>query len=175
VPGVWPIPPAAQARDRWRARARHIDVIVGFARDDASPFLERVPILERLPRRVRARVTATLTALIFGTPARRLARLLATSGARVFTYRFDWRPTGTPWGACHCLELPFLWGDRDFWAHSPMLGGADWDDVNAYGRELRMSWASFARSGDPGWSPLERGTSVGRHWDFAPTYASAAR
>jgi para-nitrobenzyl esterase len=175
VPGVWPIPPAAELRDRWRERAAAIDVIIGFTRDDASPFLERVPILERLPRPARAALTAALTKRIFGAPALRLASLLATSGARVFTYRFDWRPVGTPWGACHCIDLPFLWGDRQFWASSPMLGDTDWDAIDAQGREIRMSWVAFARTGDPGWSPLERGGPVGRHWDFDPAYPSAAR
>jgi para-nitrobenzyl esterase len=175
VPGVWPIPPAAELRDRWRERAGQIDVLIGFARDDASPFLERVPILERLPRRARDALTAVLTARIFGAPALRLARLLATSGAHVFTYRFDWRPLGTRWGACHCIDLPFLWGDEQFWRGSPMLGGADWNDLDAYGRELRMSWAAFARTGDPGWSALDRGRSIGKRWNFAPAYANAAR
>ncbi|RFA20629.1 carboxylesterase/lipase family protein [Subtercola boreus] len=177
TPGVWPIAPAAERTDRLKRRAAGLEVLIGYARDDFSPFLDAVPALRRarasaVLRPVTEPISAELTRRVFGAPALALARLLSESGARVYTYRFDWRPKGTPWGACHCIELPFFWADEEFWRGSPMLGGVLWDDLEALSIPVRQQWLSFARRGIPAgdwpvYSPAER---IGRHFRFEPRY-----
>ncbi|SHX45264.1 carboxylesterase [Mycobacteroides abscessus subsp. bolletii] len=63
------------------------------------------------------------------------------------TYRFTWRPSGSPMGATHCLELPLLFGTRRSWMPCPMLGNASWSLVQTLGYELRHIWGYFARTG----------------------------
>jgi para-nitrobenzyl esterase len=52
---------------------------------------------------------------------RRDAVRLAAASPKTRTYQFDWRPQGSPFGACHCLELPFVFGNPDAWQTAPML------------------------------------------------------
>ncbi|HEX6472299.1 MAG TPA: carboxylesterase family protein [Streptosporangiaceae bacterium] len=75
---------------------------------------------------------------------------LAASAARAYVYRFDWRPPG-PLGACHCIELPFVFGHPEAWREAPMLAGAPAPPrlVSA----LCDAWAAFARTGDPAGDP----------------------
>lgn len=92
----------------------------------------------------------------FGAPTRRLGAALSERGVAPWLYRFDWQPEGSPFGACHCLELPFLLGNAEAWQHAPMLQGARPQQLVD---EMRRSWIDFVRSGNPGW---ERGST--RHF-----------
>ena len=71
-------------------------------------------------------------------------------GARGWEYEFCWDVPESGWGSPHCIELPFLLGDREAWQGARMLRGADWNLLDARGRQLRAVWASFARDHDPG-------------------------
>ncbi|WP_323511961.1 carboxylesterase family protein [Subtercola sp. RTI3] len=186
TPGVWPVPAKAERAERWARRAPAVDVLIGYNRDDFSAFLEVVGALRRarasrLLRPATEPLSAALTRRVFGAPSLALAGAFAAAGARVFTYRLDWRPMGTPWGACHCLELPFFWADEEFWRGSPMLGGAVWADLEKTGLQLRRSWAAFARTGtptpigDPGhpeaeWPPYSSRRRVGSAITLHPRY-----
>jgi para-nitrobenzyl esterase len=152
TPGVWPIALSGERAARLARRAPHIDAIIGYNRDDFSPFIDAVSVLRvaqasKAFRPFTEPVSYALTRRGFGAPSLKLARDLAAAGAQVFTYRFDWRPAGTQWGACHCIELPFFWADEEYWRGSPMLGGVKWADLDRFGRVLRRTWTTFARTG----------------------------
>jgi para-nitrobenzyl esterase len=63
-----------------------------------------------------------------------------------FTYRFDWQAPGNRFGACHCLDIPFLFGTHDVW-DAPMLEGAPEGLENETG--LREVWAAFLHGERP--------------------------
>jgi para-nitrobenzyl esterase len=68
------------------------------------------------------------------------------SHAPTFSYLFTWEAPGI--GACHGADIPFAFGNfGDGW--DAFLGGDD--DMYALARRMRTAWASFARTGDPGW------------------------
>ena len=74
-------------------------------------------------------------------------RDLPRLGRGQYVYSFDWHPDGSPLGACHCIELPFLLGDPPAWRHAPMIGdGAPRHLVTT----VRAAWSSFVHTGDPG-------------------------
>ncbi|HXL59982.1 MAG TPA: carboxylesterase/lipase family protein, partial [Mycobacterium sp.] len=60
------------------------------------------------------------------------------------TFRVDWSPPRAPMGACHCIELPLLFG-APAWADAPMLGGDHVDDRLA--ETMRRNWSGFAHRG----------------------------
>lgn len=90
-----------------------------------------------------------ITARVFTAPAHAFAQVVADGGGDVWTYRLDWVPVGSPLGACHCLELPLVFGTAGAWAGAPMTAGADPAQQEALSRLIRASWLSFARSGRP--------------------------
>jgi para-nitrobenzyl esterase len=157
------------------ARTEPLDVIVGWTRDDVSPFVYLRPDVQRLVRLPFAPfivegVTAGLTRWVFGRPAMRLANALTATGARVYTYRIDWAAPAFLMGACHCIDLPLLLGDETTWREAPMIGGASWSTIDELGARMRGAWSSFARDGEPivpgsPWRAHERGAKVGMRWD----------
>ncbi|WP_405743622.1 carboxylesterase family protein [Streptomyces sp. NBC_01525] len=117
-----------------------IDLLVGWTREELTAFgLSR-------PDARAAEGPA------FARPIAEFHAWATSAGARVTTYRLDWTPEGSPFGAVHCLELPLLLGDEAAWGDAPMLGDVPWADVDAFGRTLRTAWAAFVRTGavDPG-------------------------
>ncbi|MGW2652560.1 carboxylesterase family protein [Streptomyces sp. NPDC001478] len=117
------------------------DVLYGWNADDMSAFPEGPS---------DSGGTAARTRRVYGEPLRELRERLERRGARVHGYRLDWRPSGSPHGATHCVEIPLLLGSAEAWRHAPMLGTLSWPEVDAVGRRVRAAWAAFARTGDPG-------------------------
>ncbi|AKS31149.1 carboxylesterase family protein [Mycolicibacterium goodii] len=132
-----PLPSADDLPGYFADAAGRIELLVGHTRDDAAPFAAMQPEFAEL---------SDLTELIFGAPARELAAQWNDLGGQAATYRFDWAPEDAPLGACHCLELPFLFGSQQVWADAAMLGPERRID-DALAAEMRTYWAGFAHHG----------------------------
>ncbi|MHB8296728.1 MAG: carboxylesterase family protein, partial [Acidimicrobiales bacterium] len=95
---------------------------------------------------------AVETDRLFRLPAVRLAEAQARHGA-VHMYSFDWPSPafGGVFGACHVLEVPFVFGTL----RQPLLKalvGAD-EAALALSEAMQQRWASFAATGSPGGGP----------------------
>lgn len=174
VAGAGPLPDAARWATCLAARAPALDVIIGTTGREMSAFYALNPALRRL-RRIPALGPATADAVeraagaaVFGRPSRRLAARLSEAGARVWAYRFDYAAPASPFGATHCIELPFLFGTDTDWATAPMLAGADPHEIDTLGRALRTAWLGFIRTGipttDTPWLQFTPATPALRHW-----------
>jgi len=95
-------------------------------------------------------LTALYGDAVFRIPAYRVLEARARVGVRVFAYEFGWRSpaSGGRLGACHSLEVPFLFGTLD--ASAGLVGE---DPPEELAERLRAAWLRFARTGDPGWEP----------------------
>ncbi|WIY04955.1 carboxylesterase family protein [Amycolatopsis mongoliensis] len=63
-----------------------------------------------------------------------------------FVHRFDWQAPGNRFQACHCIDIPFLFGTHDVW-DAPMLEGAPKGLEAETG--LREVWAAFLHGKRP--------------------------
>ncbi|WP_214322802.1 carboxylesterase family protein [Nonomuraea sediminis] len=117
-------------------RAGPLDILMGTTRDEAAAFFDLSEASERI------------TDTMFVDPMLRLTRLRAERGNPVWLYRFDWHPAGSPYGACHCIELAFVFGDPAAWRQAPMLRGEMPPSLVA---EVQRAWSLFVHGGDPGW------------------------
>ncbi|MEU3712617.1 carboxylesterase family protein [Streptomyces catenulae] len=113
-----------------------VDLLIGWNHEELTAFG-----LSRAAARAAEGPT-------FAAPVAEFGAWATSAGARVTTYRLDWEPAGSPFGAVHCLELPLLLGDGAAWRDAPMLGDVPWSDVDEFGRVLRGEWAAFARTGE---------------------------
>ncbi len=82
-------------------------------------------------------------------PSMHLADAAARHGVPVHAYLFTWAAPGNMFRSCHCLELPFLFGQFASWADAPMLAGGDLARMEALGTALRQSWTAFVHTGSP--------------------------
>ncbi|MEN0014831.1 MAG: carboxylesterase family protein [Solirubrobacteraceae bacterium] len=141
------LPPFSAEPGSFGRIAKDVDLLIGNAAQDASPFVALDPRGARLGRlgpighRIRAAIVRRLTEQIFGID--RVVARWREAGGTVATYRFSWAPRGSELGACHCIELPALFGDA--WAGAPLLAGETVPDALA--AAIRGAWVAFARDG----------------------------
>jgi para-nitrobenzyl esterase len=89
------------------------------------------------------------TDLVFRMPTLRLLAAHVHFGGRAFCYRFDWESPFAQGalGACHALELPFVFGTLG----NPIVAffSGSGDAASAVSEEMQGAWAAFARGGRP--------------------------
>lgn len=107
--------------------ASDVPVLMGWCRDEANAY----------------GAGPELTASLFSDP-------INAYGA-TYRYRFDWSAPGNPLGACHCIELPFVFGTLAAHRDAPMLAGVGDDELTALVDVVQTAWIGFIRNGDPGW------------------------
>lgn len=110
-----------------------VPILMGTTRDEARAFMTDGD--------------AEVTESLFAGPMMRLA----AQSTPAWLYRFDWSPAGSPLRACHCIELPFVFGTLPAYHDAPMLAGADITTLTALVDVVQPAWISFVHHGDPGW------------------------
>lgn len=134
--------PAAADYGRLLLSARSgIDCIVGYTRDEMTAFAGESALGDP--------AAAAQCEMLFSRPALQWARTAARANRNVFVYRFDWSVPESGLGACHCLDLPFVFGSAASVATTRMIRGADRLSVERLSQRVRHAWASFARAGEP--------------------------
>jgi para-nitrobenzyl esterase len=89
------------------------------------------------------------TDITFAQATAAFAAARAEHGERAFLYRFDWQSPHPRLGACHCLELPFVFDNFPETPGAPMLADADPTVTRGLARSMHRAWLSFIETGDP--------------------------
>ncbi|WP_064737386.1 carboxylesterase family protein [Bradyrhizobium sp. Ai1a-2] len=147
--------------------ARQKDVLTGWTREEFASFLafdpqvqalERAPVPEADLKRLASRrpgasaadlLSDYLSELVFVEPTLRWASEAARAGRQAFVYAFDWKSPKSRLGACHCIELPFLFGTWDAFRNAPMIENADLHEAAKIGSRMRTAWLQFVNVGNP--------------------------
>ncbi len=95
-------------------------------------------------------LSAAMTDMVFRHPAIRLAEAQVAHTAEVAMYRFDRASTamGGILGACHAIDVPFVFDNLDRGGVDMLLGGLD-DDTIRLGSRTSAAWAAVAHAGAP--------------------------
>jgi para-nitrobenzyl esterase len=86
---------------------------------------------------------------VFRLPVLRMAESHAATGSAVFEYLFEWRSPamGGVLGACHALEIAFVFGTLTTPGVELFTGGGS--DALALSAKMQDAWLAFARTGNP--------------------------
>jgi para-nitrobenzyl esterase len=148
-------------------------LLIGATADEVHAFFAADPALQDPPQeavvrrfggepalaRYRARrpgasamdlLADLVTDETFLRPAMELAGAVARRGGTAYAYVFDWAAPASRFRACHCIELPFVFGTFDAWAGAPMLAGGDTRQMADLSEAMRQAWIAFVRTGEPG-------------------------
>jgi para-nitrobenzyl esterase len=102
-------------------------------------------------------LAAVITDWFFGIPAIRVAEARADRGtANTWAYRFDRPDPGenNRLGACHGVELPFVFGTIGHGNLRPRIGDTP---SRAVSDQAHRVWVDFITRGDPGWPAYDAG------------------
>ncbi|KUJ65309.1 carboxylesterase [Streptomyces albus subsp. albus] len=131
------------------ARLRAMAAAYGLDPDQALP-LYRATRPAATPGEL---LDALATDWFYRVPAIRLAESVPGS----YLYEFAWRSPrfDDRLGACHALELPFVFDRLQDPAYAPLLGPRP---PQALADAMHGAWVSFAKTGDPGWPAYDTST-----------------
>ncbi len=96
---------------------------------------------------------AAASDFFFRLPDIRLAEARGNGAARTWMYEFAWRSPlyAGRLGACHYLEVPFVFDTLDTPSAALVTGAAPPQQI---ADDMHRRWLEFAAAGDPGWPPL---------------------
>jgi para-nitrobenzyl esterase len=104
------------------------------------------------------------SARVFHFPASILSETQSAARGATYSYLFTWRPPALrrTLGACHALDIPFIFGLTNRPIARPFTGLAA--SAARLSRRMQNAWINFARSGHPGheslpgWEPYDAAT-----------------
>lgn len=132
--GEQPLPPVATVDDVLKEAAKKIQIMIGWTKDEGTAFAASPNSAE-----------ATAITKWFVDGVQHYHNIIKQE-QKSPSYTFEWSPSESPYGAVHCIELPFLFGDANAWKSAAMLGdGSSRKIVNDLGVQVKKFWATFAR------------------------------
>lgn len=120
--------------------ATRADMLMGYTRDEMLAFPGTPP----------GPAARAIGDDLFGTPSHAWAQQALDGGRKAWGYRFDLAPTQR-FGACHCIELPFVFGTWNAFAEAPMLRGLAPSAAAALTAQVQHDWLAFVHGGAPDW------------------------
>ncbi|MQA86732.1 MAG: carboxylesterase family protein [Streptosporangiales bacterium] len=179
---------------------REVDLLAGYNRDEFALFAPWKGFTDRdVPRVARALglddasvdayqaaypgisgpnlCTLMFSDSLFRMPTVWAAEAHAAAGGRTYLYEFAWPSPvlGGALGACHALDIPFVFGNPNSPMGTMLLGDPPPADFHRLSEQIRRSWLSFAATGDPDWPRFTPDQALTRIWDLPPSVASDPR
>lgn len=153
VMDAWHTPEQTVKAAAEEAVKRNLRVVVGMTKNEMYAFVpgRDEETLEKIGEMQRQR---------YDCPGQAFARAAAAGGCRVWKYRFDWSAPESAFGACHCLELPFVFGNLAAW-DAPMLKGASEEELLRLRDTMQGLWGTFFRFESPDEGEWQEYTSSG--------------
>lgn len=142
VMDAWHTPEETALRAAEMAVKRGIKVLIGFTRDEMHAFCT-----DRDPDSLAALKRAQH--LRYELPGGVFARAVADGGRPIWKYQFDWAAPDSIYNSCHCLELPFLFGNLETW-DAPFLAGTQPEEAARLTKTIQDAWGAFFRDEMPG-------------------------
>lgn len=115
---------------------------------------------------------ALATDLLLRVPLNRLADARAGAPGSTYVYEFGWPSPVQRLGACHALELGFVF---DTLAHPDTMALTGPDAPQQLADAMHRAWVEFATTGDPGWPSWDASRPVRFFGPGAPALVLAPR
>lgn len=141
--------------------AARVPAIIGWTREEVRAFTSNGLTPKSDP-----------TFEAFAKPAMQWALNARKAKKPAYVYSFDWAPQGSDFGACHTIELPFVFGTLAEFETAPMLKNGSIKEMQILSKQVRTSWLAFIKTGNPNsasvgglpnWPSFEVGTAPVMH------------
>jgi para-nitrobenzyl esterase len=105
-------------------------------------------------------------------PTLHLAQAHAASGGRTYLYELAAEAPAGPFGACHGLDVPLVFGATGQGLSAMLTGPKPPAEFVALGDTMRREWVAFAATGEPGWPAYGTEHRSTRVYDLQPDVVS---
>ena len=118
---------------------------MGVTSEEAAAFLHKLS----LPKPIYRVAVKLAGKKVFEKPTEHLLEAMNETGSKAYLYCFSWQSPKRLFGAPHCIDLPFMFGNLDDWADAPMLEGADAEKLRQLSQRLQGAVLRFVKNGSP--------------------------
>lgn len=133
------------------AAAATPEAVTGFLASNGAPAGAADRYLSNRPDASPGDVLCiAVTDIFFRIPTVRVAEARAAYGRPAHVYEFAWQTEVLNLGACHALEIAFVFDRLNAMPVEDALIGAN--PPQALADRMHAAWIDFARTGDPGWA-----------------------
>lgn len=130
----------SQVESLMQAACGKVDVLVGSTRNEMAAF-PGVGIDEQSQR---------LGEQVFRAPGKQWSQDARSQGRQAWNFSFEYGPVPAL-GACHCIDLPFVFGNLDAFDQAPMLQGMHAVEAKRLVEDIQFAWIEFIHGRSPGW------------------------
>lgn len=137
------------AEEKWKQKAKEIDVLIGLNDEETSFYLKTSDTINKyFPVKVLNRAIRTTTEIIYGKPAADFAKDFASAGGNIYLFRIYPRfKVFNYFLGAHAIDLPFIFGNESAWKNAGILKNIPWKYMDENGKKLRKLWTEFANTG----------------------------
>ncbi len=145
------------------------DILVGTIAAYGLPVAETLATYRSTRKDARPGdlLAAIVTDWFYRIPAIRLAEAHMEGTGHTYMYEFAWRSPqfAGQLGACHALEIPFVFDTLDKEGHEPLWGAAAPQQL---ADAMHPAWVAFATNGDPDWPQYDLKRRATMRFDMTP-------
>ncbi len=145
------------------------DILVGTIAAYGLPVAETLATYRSTRKDARPGdlLAAIVTDWFYRIPAIRLAEAHMQGTGHTYMYEFAWRSPqfAGQLGACHALEVPFVFDTLDKEGHEPLWGATAPQQL---ADAMHPAWVAFATNGDPGWPQYDLKRRMTMRFDMTP-------
>ncbi|MBD3905860.1 carboxylesterase family protein [Chryseobacterium sp. Ch-15] len=137
------------AEEKWKQKAKEIDVLIGLNDEETSFYLKTSDTINKyFPVKVLNRAIRTTTEIIYGKPAADFAKDFDSAGGNIYLFRIYPRfKVFNYFLGAHAIDLPFIFGNESAWKNAGILKNIPWKYMDENGKKLRKLWTEFANTG----------------------------
>ncbi|CAD0100400.1 unnamed protein product [Aureobasidium mustum] len=149
--GYAPLPAEADLNAALNTNAPLIDMLVGSTDSEASlflPFFSVVGVAIDAPivgKSIHNHSVSKLNNTIYHPYDRTFAERHVLAGGKASLYRIKFSNKTNRLGACHTIDLPLLFGNKEVYDGAKILEGFSPEQIDLAGEQMRAIWADFAK------------------------------
>lgn len=138
-----------EAEEKWKEKAKKIDVLIGLNDEETSFYLKTSDTINKyFPTRLLNQAIRTTTEIIYGKSVEEFAKDFASAGGNVYLFRIYPRlKISNFFLGAHAIDLPFIFGNESAWKNAGILKNIPWKYMDENGKKLRKLWTEFANTG----------------------------
>jgi para-nitrobenzyl esterase len=148
--GQHPLPELAEVDEKISNAASLCPILIGWVQHEGAAFVPMMPSypswseLPMIGPLLKSTMFWWSGGREFIWPSQRFHEKYIQSGGTSSTFAFQWYPPGSPLGAVHCIDVPFILGSWDAWKDAPMVQGEESRQVvERAGEQVKDLWAAF--------------------------------
>ncbi len=151
--GKYPFPDEADVRTVWKERAKEVNILIGYTKDETSLYvpyipklkkMAKLPIVGKLLKNIAVNVT---TKKVYKKETKKFAKNCNTESNEVYTYEIIWGSKTNGFGATHTVDLPLIFGDSLIWEKANLVENIHAKEIDESQIKVCALWAKFARTG----------------------------